>query len=199
MEYFCNYLFSGETWKEFLRNLIRSISFTKKQRTTESQILQSKMVMDGQHIQQGSSFSFMGNPQIDMNEFLKNLKLSEHPTWEPTLDGQWITQTYILQFPPPTLHNTLEILLEHQTDAILRSTTKRDTNTDSRQLWMLIILHEVLPKLDCNIMLDVSEQDRDDKVWRAKLGEMAFRWHHLNNRITADVLVQVLRHNDWHC
>ena len=77
--------------------------------------------------------------------------------------------------------------------------TKGDTNTDSRQLRMLIVFEESLSNLDCNIMLNVPEQDRNDNVWRAKLGEMAFRWHHLNNRITAEVLVQVLRHDDWHC
>jgi hypothetical protein len=44
---------------------------------------------------------------------------------------------------------------------------KGDTNTDSRQLRMLIILEELLSNLDCNIMLNVPEQDRDNNVWRA--------------------------------
>lgn len=63
---------------------------------------------------------------------------------------------------------------------------------------MLIVLEERSPNLDCNIMLNVSEQDRDYDVWRAKLGEMAFRGHHLHNGVATKVLVQVLRHHNWH-
>jgi hypothetical protein len=44
---------------------------------------------------------------------------------------------------------------------------KGDTNTDSRQLRMPIILEELSSNLDCNIMLNVPEQDRDNNVWRA--------------------------------
>lgn len=72
-------------------------------------------------------------------------------------------------------------------------TNRRQTVSDARRL------EELLSNLDCNIMLNVSKQDRNDDVRRAELREVAFRWHHLNNRITAKVLVQVLRHNDWHC
>jgi hypothetical protein len=41
------------------------------------------------------------------------------------------------------------------------------------ECWMFF-LDDDCPSLDSNVMLNVSQQDRDDNVWRAKLGEMAF-------------------------
>lgn len=48
-------------------------------------------------------------------------------------------------------------------------------------------------------MLNMSQQDRDDNVWRAKLRKMAFGGHHLDNGVTAKMPVQVLRHDHWNC
>jgi hypothetical protein len=63
----------------------------------------------------------------------------------------------------------------------------------------MFFLDDDCPSLDSNVMLNVSQQDRDDNVWRAKLGEMAFGGHHLNNGLTTKVPVQVLRHGHWNC
>jgi hypothetical protein len=41
-------------------------------------------------------------------------------------------------------------------------------------------------------MVDMSEQDGGDDVRRAKLREMALGRHHLNDGVTAKMLVQVL-------
>lgn len=50
----------------------------------------------------------------------------------------------------------------------------------------------------CNVEVNVFHQHRNNDIRQAKLRQMPLRGHDLNDRVAANVLVEVLRDHDGH-